>query len=124
MYVYFYRALDQPDRVFEEIDSKVNLNKLVKTLHREFAAVFGPEECSYNIHVVFSHLLVQRRKFGPLHLFSTLKYEALYGVIGALYRSGTVAVGKQCLANYILRDKTKGGHLCQHERKLRLVNIY
>ncbi len=115
---YLYRCLDQDETTFAHIQATQDLQGLFRALEKEYKATFGVENVTYNTHMYFRHVLEQRLVNGPLHEWSSLKYESLYGLLGMLYKSGTIAPGKQALQNFFLRDRHH--HLCRGQRTLLL----
>ena len=75
-----------------------------------YEKLFGPENCSYNTHVVFSHIL-EMRAHGPLTLTSAFGFEQFYGEIRNSFTPGTVSTLKQILQRVYLKRNLER-HTC------------
>ena len=96
MYTFILRAVYSDDDVFFHIDSTINLQKMVTIFLREYAALFSVGAITFNPHS-FSHLVDVRKRHGPVHLYSTNKFEGMYAKTRYSYYPNTPNVPKQIL---------------------------
>ena len=79
--------------------------------YKLYEKLFGVLNCTYNTHIVFSHIL-EIRTHGPLTLTSAFGFEQFYGEIRNSYTPGTVATLKQILQKVYLR-RSLSRHTCK-----------
>ena len=106
--VFVVRALYLPDGLLPEGLLEEAFAK-AGSWYRLFEQTFGPECCSYNVHIFGSHL-DKVRIHGPLSEASATIYEGHYERIKRAYRGGTMATGTQALKNVLLA--MRNGHNC------------
>ena len=107
---YMFRACVLPDNEYAHIDPNV-----VKQCGKEFYALyeqlFGPHNCSYNTHVVGSHIDIMRIH-GPLTLTSAFGFESFYGELRHSFVPGTASPLKQILEKVLLK-RALSSHCCK-----------
>ena len=93
-----------------------------------YEKLFGPRNCSYNTHIVWSHL-VEMRVHGPLTNTSAFGFENFYGEVRQSFCAGTVSPLKQIFEKVLLK-RAIGHHVCSpslmltvHETSLECNNL-
>lgn len=111
--VFIYRSYLMCDKIyFEEIDHEA-LDGVVHSFVRGWEALFGQNNCFYNLHIML-HLRATREVKGPLTRYSAYPYESSYGTHKANFRAGTRSLGKQAMmATFMNAWTRRGGHHCQ-----------
>ena len=79
--------------------------------YKLYEKLFGVFNCTYNTHVVFSHIL-EIRTHGPLTLTSAFGFEQFYGEVRNSYTPGTVSTLKQVMQKVYLRRELSR-HTCK-----------
>lgn len=105
------RACTIPSEEFSELDLQT-INDCCSEYYQLFESLFGMQNCSYNLHVIFCHLL-EIRTHGPLTETSAFKFESFYGEMRRSFVPGTVSPLKQILKNVLLK-RSLSKHLCQN----------
>ena len=98
---YVIRACILPNEEFE----KVQLNTIFKAcelIYNLYEELFGERNCSYSIHVTFSHILKVRGNV-PLTDRSAFMFESFFGEMKHLFQPGTNAPLKQILKNSLMK---------------------
>ena len=106
---YMIRSCIIPTKEFQATD----LNKIRESCQKFYSLyekTFGSYNCSYNTHIVSSHLS-EMRAHGPLTLTSAFGFENFYGEMRKSFVPGTVSPLKQILSNVILK-RSIGPHCC------------
>ena len=111
---YIFRACTLPNKEFIEISKEI-IEGTAKLCYKNYEAIYGPQNCSYSIHVIFSHILKIRGKY-PMTQKSAFKYENFYGELRNLFQPGTVAPSKQILKNCYMKRQIDN-HSCQKSIK-------
>ena len=79
--------------------------------YKLYEKLFGVLNCTYNTHIVFSHIM-EIRTHGPLTLTSAFGFEQFYGEIRNSFTPGTVSTLKQIMEKVYLR-RSLGQHTCK-----------
>ena len=127
LFAYIIRACTIPSEEFKLVDLDV-IENCCDRYYFLYEALFGPRNCTYNTHVVFSHIMEMRRH-GPLTLSSAFSFENFYGELRDSFAPGTVSPLKQIMQKVFLkRAVTK--HSCNpkitftaHETALECNNL-
>ena len=114
--VYIVRAVYLPDELLSNGLLEDTYMK-AGAWYRSFESTFGPDACSYYIHIFGTHL-DKVRVHGPLSETSATIFESHYEKLKRGYKGGTTATGTQALKNLLL--SLKSGHVCKRKRKLSL----
>lgn len=77
-----------------------------------YEKLFGQVNCTYNTHVVSSHL-VEMRAHGPLTLTSAFGFEAFYGEMRHAFAPGTQSTLKQIFEKILLK-RSISHHQCEN----------
>ena len=105
------RACVITNEEFHKIDKKF-INKCCQNFYNNYEKMYGPNNCTYSIHIVCSHLLQMRGK-SPLTSRSAFCFESFYSEMKNLFCPGTISPLKQVLQNTIMKRKI-GNHQCQN----------
>lgn len=76
-----------------------------------YEKVYGPRNCTYNTHVVSSHLM-DMRYHGPLTFTSAFLFESFYGEMRNAFVPGTPSPLKQIMQNVFLK-RAVSKHSCK-----------
>ena len=79
--------------------------------YKLYEKIFGAYNCTYNTHIVFSHIM-EIRTHGPLTLTSAFGFEQFYGEVRNSFTPGTVSTLKQIMQKVYLR-RSLGSHTCK-----------
>ena len=112
---FMIRACVLPSEEFH----KVNLDELeycCQEFYKLYEQLFGASNCSYNTHVVGSHL-IEIRCHGPLTLTSAFGFESFYGEVRQSFCPGTVSPLKQIMEKVLLK-RALGPHTCKQKMTL------
>ena len=104
------RACVLPQREFNRFDSNF-IDLYCSQFYKLYQKLFGVRNCTYNTHVVFSHLL-QMRAHGPLTLTSAFPFEHFYGEVRNSFVPGTTSVLKQVMGKVLLKRALEH-HTCK-----------
>ena len=104
------RATTLPEDEYAEVN-KNKIKQSLQNLYILYEHVYGVENCTYSIHVLFSHLM-KIRVLGPLTETSAFKFESFYGELRESFATGTVSPLKQILQNVYLK-RALAFHSCQ-----------
>ena len=125
---YLLRATMMDNKDFEVIEAKkrsqrsdAGKHSLLDIQHRWYIQVqhqFGKGVCSYNIHLMGSHLL-EIRMMGSMTKTSAFPFESFYGYLIKKTATGARHIGKQALVNSFLAVNWDH-HSCQHKLKFNL----
>lgn len=108
-FAYMIRACILPTQEFQ-LSHMEEIEYCCAQFYKLYEELFGPQNCTYNTHVVLSHLL-KIRNHGPLTMTSAFGFEHFYGEIRRSFTPGTVSPLKQIMQKiYISRTLTK--HRC------------
>lgn len=106
---FMLRACILPNKEFECIEL-INIKNVCKKFYYLFDKCFGPNNCSYSVHVLASHLL-RIRGDNPLTHRSAFVFESFYSEMKNLFRPGTVSPLKQILTNTVMKRSLEH-HTC------------
>ena len=96
LYNFVVRALYSSDEIFNSLDADQIMQRSVQGFLEEYSGLFTPGALTFNLHG-FSHLLDVRRRHGPVHKYSTNKYESMYAETRYSYYPNTPSIPKQIL---------------------------
>ena len=124
---YKVRACIVPSNEFQQ----VNLRDIIycsEQFYILYEQLFGMKNCSYNTHVVGSHIL-KMRFHGPLTLTSAFGFENFYGEVRNSFVPGTVSPLKQVMEKTLIK-RILSPHCCEpqilytnHETSLECNNL-
>ena len=107
---FMIRSCVLPDSEYFNVD----VNQIVlscEKFYKLYEKLFGPNNCTYNTHVLSSHL-PQLRELGPLTKTSAFKFESFYGEIRNSFTPGTPSPLKQVFENILLK-RALAPHSCE-----------
>lgn len=107
---YMIRACIIPNNEYANIDPSV-VKECGRQFYTLYEQLFGPHNCSYNTHVVSSHIDLMR-VHGPLTLTSAFGFESFYGEMRHSFVPGTVSPLKQILEKTLIK-KSLSSHHCK-----------
>ena len=99
-----------PNEEFETLDPNI-IDYCSSQLYKLYEQLFHVINCSYNTHVVFSHMRIIRTH-GPLTLTSAFGFESFYGEMRHAFVPGTLSPLKQILETILLK-RTIAPHYCK-----------
>lgn len=101
----------------EEFDKirKTTINSLSQGFYKNYEKVYGPNNCTYSIHIVSCHVL-QIRGDQPITARSAFIFENFYAEMKNLFCPGTRSPLKQVLKNCYLKRQLQP-HCCQNPIK-------
>ena len=108
---YVVRACVIPTEEFIPLNIN-DIEDACEKYYKLYEKLFGPQNCTFNTHVFFSHLL-EIRTHGPLPETSAFKFESFYGEIRRSFVPGTPSPMKQILSK-ILMKRTLQKHVCKN----------
>ena len=111
MFAFMIRSCIIPDNEFNNVLPSV-ISNTCNSFYQLYEQLFTPSNCTYNTHVVSSHLL-QIRSRGPLTLTSAFPFESFYSELRHSFTPGTVSPLKQILQKVMLR-RALSRHCCQN----------
>ena len=107
---YMIRMCIIPDNEYEILDSSV-LQYCQNHFYTLYEKLFHARNCSYNTHIVGSHLL-SIRVHGPFTATSAFAFESFYGEMRNSFTPGTRSPLKQILEN-VLMKRVISPHCCK-----------
>ena len=107
--VYVIRACVITNAEFDAIVKK-SISGLAVAFYKNYEKVYGPNNCTYSIHIVASHIL-KIRGDQPLTERSAFVFENFYAEMKNLFCPGTVSPLKQILKNCIMKRQLQR-HTC------------
>ena len=110
MLAFMVRACILPEEEFSYVN-KDSIKYCLKHFYIIYEQLFGPQNCTYSIHVLCSHLF-QIREAGPLTETSAFKFEAFYAELRHAFQPGTTSVLKQMFQSVILK-RMLSNHVCE-----------
>lgn len=110
-FVFIIRACILPIEEFKFI-ALHDIEATCSQFYHLYEKLFGPQNCTYNTHLVGAHLL-EMRYHGPLTLTSAFEFESFYGEIRNSFTPGTPSNLKQIFKQIIMK-RTLGYHCCQN----------
>lgn len=109
LFSFLIRACTLPQKEFQQISLELIENTCEK-FYKLYEKLFGEVNCTYNTHVVGSHML-EMRHHGPLTFTSAFSFEAFYGEIRHSFVPGTQSTLKQIFEKILLK-RTLAFHSC------------
>ena len=109
MLAFMVRACVLPEEEFEA----VNVNSIKycqRPIYHMYQQLFGERNCTYSVHVLFSHIL-QMRTQGPLTETSAYRFESFYAELRNSFQPGTVSGIKQMMQTVLLK-RILSKHIC------------
>lgn len=107
---YMIRACILPNDEFQNIEIAV-VRECGQKFYVLYEELFHPRNCSYNTHVVSSHLPTIR-VHGPLTLTSAFGFESFYGEMRHSFTPGTQSPLRQILEKVLIK-RAIGPHCCK-----------
>ena len=111
-FTYMVKACVVPNEEYEQIQTEVIVN-CQNQFYLLYQELFGVRNCTYNTHVMGSHL-PEMRYHGPLTLTSAFPFESFYGELRNSFVPGTVSGLKQIFSN-VLMKRAISSHKCQQK---------
>lgn len=108
--VYMIRSCLVPKEEFRPLSLAV-IEKCCKSFYSLYQQLFGIKNCTYNTHVVGSHL-IEMRYHGPLTSTSAYPFESFYGELRNSYVPGTPSTLKQIMSNLLIK-RVLDHHTCE-----------
>ncbi len=112
--VFIYRAMILPDPEYRAWQQKYDMKGIMRAWYREFEAVYGKQNCSYNPHTF--HHLPEVRKLGPLSSTAAYDFENHFNLLKKSYRPGTASIGQQALSSLLVA--ANHGHTCGRKKSV------
>lgn len=110
LFAFMIRSCIVPASEFEQIDID-SISTACYDFYDLYENVFGVINCTYNTHVVISHLL-QIRGNSPLTVNSAFGFESFYGEIRNCFVPGTPGPLKQIMSKVLIK-RIIGPHCCE-----------
>ena len=107
---YMIRSCVIPGEEFNYVDLH-DVEQCCKHFYEIYEKLFGKGNCTYNTHVVCSHLMEMRHN-GPLTSTSTFAFESFYGDMRNAFVPGTTSPLKQIMTK-ILMKRILEHHCCE-----------
>lgn len=107
---FMIRACILPNIEYDNFDPDL-LTQCGRDFYALFEQLFGAHNCSYNTHVVLSHLR-KMRAHGPLTITSAFGFENFYGEMRHSFVPGTISPLKQIFEN-IMFKRALAQHSCK-----------
>ena len=124
---YIMRACVIPTPEFQQVNLQ-DIDYFSKVFYKLYKKNYGVWNCTYNTHIVGSHIL-QVREHGPLTVTSAFGFENFYGELRQSFTPGTCSPLKQIMSKVYLKRKLEK-HTCQasivytnHETALECNNL-
>ena len=102
-FAYLLRACTIPSKEFQNLDDDV-IEYCSANYYSLYEKTFSCRNCTYNTHVVFSHM-EQMRFHGPLTETSAFGFENFYGELRRSFTPGTISPLKQIMGKVYLKRK-------------------
>ena len=110
LFAYMIRACILPNEEYANIDPDI-VNSCARRYYVLYEELFHVRNCSYNTHVVCSHLS-KMRVHGPLTLTSAFGFESFYGEMRHSFTPGTASPLKQIMEKILIK-RAIGPHCCK-----------
>lgn len=107
---YMIKACVNPQEEYNTISEHV-IKNCSKNFYSLYQSLFGVSNCTYNTHVVGSHVLEMRHS-GPLTETSAFSFESFYGEMRHSFVPGTKSPLKQIFSNILIK-RTIANHCCE-----------
>ena len=108
LFSYMIRACILPQKEFQPLP---DLEPICEMFYTLYESIFGEANCTYNTHVVSSHLPLMRNH-GPLTFTSAFGFESFYGEIRKSFTPGTPSTLKQIMKKILIK-RALGNHCCE-----------
>ena len=112
---YLIRACIIPTEEFKCVPLPV-VEKCSSSFYSLYQQLFGVLNCTYNTHLVGSHI-IEIRYHGPLTLTSSFPFESFYGELRNSFVPGTNSTLKQMISNVMMK-RVINDHKCKNEMKI------
>ena len=106
---FMIRSCILPECEFSNVN-KAHVKECCDKFYTLYESLFSVNNCSYNTHVVASHLL-QMRENGPLTMTSAFGFESFYGEMRHSFVPRTISPLKQIMQTILLK-RTLAPHCC------------
>ena len=98
---FMIRSCIIPEEEFSAVNAR-DIEMCSSDFYSLFENLFGTRNCSYNVHIISSHLLKMRSK-GPLTKTSAFCFENFYGEVRNSFVPGTQSTLKQILQTVLIK---------------------
>lgn len=112
MFAYVIRACILPNDEFKKVEPLDSIMEITQEFYVLYEQLFGPRNCTYNTHIVGSHL-IEMRVHGPFTETSAFGFESFYGELRNSFTPGTQSTLLQCMKKILLK-RTIGYHNCKN----------
>ena len=107
---YMIKSCVIPTEEYEHTDLDV-LRDCMEKFYDLYERLFGPHNCTYNTHVIGSHL-IEMLHHGPFTMTSAFPFESFYGEMRHSFVPGTTSPLKQILSNVLIK-RAISNHCCK-----------
>ena len=108
---YMIKACVIPSEEFRQLPDGL-VETCMKSFYSLYEKLFGARNCTYNTHVVGSHL-IEIRFHGPLTQTSAFPFESFYGEMRNSFVPGTPSTLKQIMQNVLIK-RAISNHRCEN----------
>ena len=108
---YIIRACVLPSNEFKYVNLN-DIEEASKEFYSLYERLFGPSNCTYNTHIVGSHV-IEMRAHGPLTLTSAFGFESFYGEMRQAFTPGTQSPLKQIMEKILIK-RALSFHCCNN----------
>lgn len=108
---YIIKACVIPSEEFQS-HSIEDISEYAKQFYVLYQDLFGVYNCSYNTHIMGSHIADMRFN-GPLTTTSAFPFESFYGELRNSFVPGTCSTLKQILSNVLIK-RVINNHVCEN----------
>lgn len=109
-HAYVIRSCIVPEQEFKNVKLE-SIEETSTKFYELYERLFGPYNCTYNTHVIGSHLIEIRYR-GPLTETSAFGFESFYSEIRNSFTPGTQSTLKQIFKKVLIK-RYLGHHCCQ-----------
>ena len=110
MLAFMIRACIIPENEYQNVNIP-SIKYCMNNFYIMYEQLYGPQNCTYSVHVTNSHLL-KMRESGPLTETSAFKFEAFYAELRNSFQPGTSSVLKQMFQSVLLK-RMLSNHVCE-----------
>lgn len=107
---FIIRSCVIPNTEFRTIPDR-EIKNACDNSYRLYQKLYGKTNCTFSVHVMFSHLLLIRGS-QPLTFRSAFKFESFFSEMKDMYAPGTVSTIKQILQNCYMK-RAMENHKCE-----------
>ena len=111
LFTFMIRSCILPSNEFQIVDLS-KIEEACEAFYILYEQLFGAYNCSYNTHVVSSHL-IEMRAHGPLTFTSAFGFEAFYGEMRHSFTPGTQSTLKQIMRKTLMK-RAISYHCCNN----------